>query len=41
MTIETMGEIVPSPAETRQVIAVELQGLLIQTGEGPFHPSAW
>src|SRR5215212_8568516 len=26
MTIETMGEIVPSLAETRQVIAVELQG---------------
>jgi pimeloyl-ACP methyl ester carboxylesterase len=26
MTIETMGEIVPSLAETRQVVAVELQG---------------
>src|SRR5215217_7886898 len=26
MTIETMGEIVPSLAETRQVIAAELQG---------------
>ena len=26
MTIETMGELVPSLAQTRQVIAVELQG---------------
>ena len=40
MTIDSMGEVVPELAKTRQVIAVELQGLLIQTGEGPFHPSA-